>query len=423
MNCRRLLVVPALVVAALVAQAGLAAPAQAAGVRYAAPTGSGTACTNAAPCSLATAVTNAASGDEVVVAWGTYSMGTTVLLNPNANVNVHGAGAGAGRPVINTSAITGLQLTGSGARVSDLTINQTGPGLSFGLNLFATGISVQRVSVASTATVACFLGYTGVARDSLCVTSAPNGIAVDDSWGDTALTNGPLTLRNITAVATGTGSYGLRAAAGDFANIDLDTRNVIASGTQADVRASRTATSSDSDVVLQNSNYDLVSSSGSGVTITAAGTGTNQTAAPVYADAAFHQALGSPTIDKGATDAGVGTTDIDGGGRKVGTATDIGADEFVPDTTAPDTAIDHTPKHKTHKRKAVFTFHASETATFTCVVDKKPPAPCSSPYKLKPKKRGRHTLTVIATDTVGNVDATPATFTWKLRKPKRHRHR
>jgi hypothetical protein len=347
-------------------------------------------------------------------------MGTTALSNAATSVNVHGV-AGQPRPVIDTSASTGLELKGSGAKVADLTISHTGA--LFGLNVFTTSITVERVAVSSTAPVACFLGYTGLARDSLCVTNAANGIALDDTWGrDTTVTNGALTLRNITAVATGTGSYGIRAGAGNFANIDVSARNVIASGTLADVRASRTATSSDSDVVLQNSNYDRVSVSGSGSTISAVGSATNQTLAPLWADAGFHQALGSPTIDAGATDASVGTLDLDGGARKVGIATDIGADELVPDTTPPDTVFDHTVKRRTHKRKARFTFHASEAATFSCVVDKRPVAPCSSPFKVKVKKRGKHTLRVYATDAVGLVDATPATWTWKVKKKKRHRH-
>jgi len=412
--------VPTLVIGALVAQAGLAAPAHAAGVRYAAPAGSGTACTSVAPCSLATAVNTATSSTEVVVASGTYEMGTTALVNAQAGLNVHGV-VGQPRPTINTSASTGLELKGTGVKVADLSINHTGA--LFGLNVFTTGISVQRVAVSSTAPVACFLGYSGLARDSLCATNAAGGVAVDDSWGSSgSVTNGALTLRNLTAIATGPGSFGLRAGAGDFANIDVDVRNVIASGTQADVRAYRGTTSSDSDVVLQNSNFDLVSTTGTGVTVSAAASATNQTAAPVWADAGFHQALGSPTIDRGATDASVGTTDIDGGARKVGLATDIGADEFVPDTTPPDAVFDRTVKRKTHKHRALFVFHASEPSTFSCVLDKRPVAPCSSPFKVKVKKRGRHTLQVFATDAVGLVDPTPATWTWKVRKKKRHRH-
>jgi hypothetical protein len=413
---RRILVVPVLVVGALVAQAGLAGPAEAAAVRYTSPTGSGTACSSTVPCSLVTGVNNAAASDEVVVATGTYNLAATALSNLTAtNLNVHGV-VGQPRPVINSSASIGLELKGDGARVADLTINHTGS--LFGLNVFANNILVQRLEVHSTAPVSCGLGYIGLARDLTCVDTAASGIALDDSWN---AGTGLLTLRNVTAVATGTGSYGIRAAATNSnTNLDINARNVIASGTLADVRATATGTSSDSDVALQNSNYDVGSATGTGVTVTAAGSGTNQTAAPLFGDAtAYHQQLGSPTIDKGATDASVGTTDIDGGARKVGIATDIGADEFVPDTTPPDTAFDHTVKRKTHKHKAIFTFHASEAATFTCVVDKRPTAPCSSPYKVRFKKRGKHTLTVIATDAVGNVDPTPASYTWKIRKKKK----
>ena len=214
----------------------------------------------------------------------------------------------------------------------------------------------------------------------------------------------------------------MRAQAGDFANLDINARNVIASGTTTDIRATRTANSSDSDIALTTSNYDTTQPVGSGVTITAAGTGTNQTAAPVFADAGYHQAATSPTIDKGSTDASVGTADLDGQPRQYGAAVDIGVDEFVPDTTPPDVVFDRTPKRKIHKRKTIFTFHASEPSTFTCVLDKHAPMACSSPFKVKLKQRGKHTLTVIARDGSGNVDPTPATYTWKVKK-KKHGHK
>lgn len=407
---------PVLVVGALVAQAGLAAPAQAAAVRYVSPSGTGTACSSTVPCSLATGVGSAASGDEVVVASGTYDQGAAAVSNLTAtNLSVHGV-AGQPRPVVNTSANIGLELKGDGAKVADLTINHTGS--VFGLNVFANNIQVQRVEVHSTAPVSCGLGYAGLARDLVCANSAADGIALDDAWNTGT---GLLTLRNVTAVATGTGSYGIRAAATNSnTDLDINARNVIASGLKADVRSVETGTSTDSDIVLQNSNYNVIEASNGG-SVTAVGGATNQTAAPVFADAtAYHQALGSPTIDKGATDGSVGTTDIDGAARKVGTATDIGADEFDP--TPPDVAFDHKPKHKTHKHKAIFTFHASEPSTFTCIVDTRPALPCTSPFKAKFKKRGKHTVQVVATDAVGNVDATPATYTWKVKKRKKGRH-
>jgi hypothetical protein len=288
--------------------------------------------------------------------------------------------------------------------------------------VFTSNITVQRVEVHSTGPVACFFGYSGLARDSVCTDTAADGVAVDDSWGGGGtLTTGTVTLRNITAIATGTTSYGIRADGSDFANLDINARNVIASGTKADFRATRTANSSDSDITITNSNYDLTEGAGNGVTITVAGTNTNQTAQPVFADTvSYHQRLGSPTIEQGGSDAGVGTSDLDGSPRKIGLAVDIGADEFDP--TPPDVAFDHTPKRKTHKHKSFFTFHSSESSTFICNVDKRPARPCVSPFKVRFKKRGKHTVTVVATDAVGNVDATPASYTWKIKKKKKRRH-
>ena len=39
-------------------------------------------------------------------------------------------------------------------------------------------------------------------------------------------------------------------------------------------------------------------------------------------------------------------------------------------------------------------------------MDNKPALACASPFKAKFKKRGKHTVTVVATDVAGNVDAT-----------------
>jgi hypothetical protein len=93
------------------------------------------------------------------------------------------------------------------------------------------------------------------------------------------------------------------------------------------------------------------------------------------------------------------------------------------DTTAPETSIGKHPKNKTTKKRAKFTFTANETATFQCSVDDKPFASCSSPFSVKVKKRGKHTFAVQAADAAGNVETTPATDSWKLKKKrKRHHH-
>jgi hypothetical protein len=415
---RRFLVVPALIAGALVAQAGLASPAHAATVRYTVPGGTvANTCTSmATACSIDKAVNQAAAGDEVIVASGTYNMGAISLSNSQPGVNVHGV-AGQLRPVITTSADFGLALSGTGARVADLTINQTG-GL-YGLNVFATSVLVQRVEVHTSAPIACTAGISGLARDLICVTSAASGVALDDSWGSGTFA---LTLRNVTAIATGAGSYGIRAdSSGDQTNLDISARNVIASGVTADIRSTEVGTNSESDVILTSSNYDTIEEGGGGNVTNVGSSTSNQTAPPVFADPLYHQANTSPTIDKGASDGLLGSGDLDGQPRKMGSAVDIGADEFDP--TPPDVAFDHTPKRKTHKHKAFFTFHASKSSTFTCLVDNRPARPCASPFKAKFKKRGKHTVQVVATDSTGNVDATPASYTWKIKKKKKKKRR
>jgi hypothetical protein len=86
------------------------------------------------------------------------------------------------------------------------------------------------------------------------------------------------------------------------------------------------------------------------------------------------------------------------------------------DKTAPETTIDKGPKHKTTKRKAKFRFSATEAGTtFECSLDKKAFTPCVSPLKLKAKP-GKHLFQVRATDPAGNVDDSPASLKWKVRK-------
>ena len=151
---------------------------------------------------------------------------------------------------------------------------------------------------------------------------------------------------------------------------------------------------------------------------------TNQTALPIFLDTTlYHQAQNSPTVDKGSTDVNVGSADLDGQPRRLGAATDIGADEY--DTVEPNVAFLHTPKHRSRKHKGTFVFIATEAVTFTCKVDKKKARPCGSPFKFKIKRYGKHTFTVTARDVVGNADPTPATYTWKLKhkhKRKHHQH-
>ena len=55
----------------------------------------------------------------------------------------------------------------------------------------------------------------------------------------------------------------------------------------------------------------------------------------------------------------------------------------------------------------------NEAATVTCKLDSGAAAPCTSPHRVNVRK-GSHTLTITATDTVGNTG--DASKTWKVRK-------
>jgi hypothetical protein len=86
---------------------------------------------------------------------------------------------------------------------------------------------------------------------------------------------------------------------------------------------------------------------------------------------------------------------------------------------APDTTITKRPKDKTKKKTATFEFTASEPgATFECSLDGGPFAACSSPDTIKVKK-GKHHFEVRAKDAGNNVDATPASDDWKVKKKKK----
>ena len=96
----------------------------------------------------------------------------------------------------------------------------------------------------------------------------------------------------------------------------------------------------------------------------------------------------------------------------------IGEEPPSVDTAAPDTTITAGPKKKEKKGKASFSFSSSEPgSTFQCKLDDGSFEPCTSPDDVKVNK-GKHTFAVRATDAAGNVDPTPASQGWKVKKKK-----
>jgi Bacterial Ig domain/Bacterial Ig-like domain len=85
------------------------------------------------------------------------------------------------------------------------------------------------------------------------------------------------------------------------------------------------------------------------------------------------------------------------------------------DNTAPDTTIGTTPPDPSNDTTPTFTFSSSEPgSTFECRVDSASWSPCASPETLSALGAGSHDFDVHATDTAGNTDSTPASYTWTI---------
>lgn len=87
------------------------------------------------------------------------------------------------------------------------------------------------------------------------------------------------------------------------------------------------------------------------------------------------------------------------------------------DRTAPTTTINRS-KVMPRKRWATFRFSSNEPGIFKCSLDGRPYVICSSPRTYMGLQARRHTFEVVATDAAGNIDASPATASFRISKPK-----
>ena len=91
----------------------------------------------------------------------------------------------------------------------------------------------------------------------------------------------------------------------------------------------------------------------------------------------------------------------------------------LTDAIAPDTTIDSSPSNPTNSSSASFTFSGTDTggsgvASFECDLDGGGFTACTSPQNYSSLADGSHTFQVRAIDGAGNVDPTPASFTWTI---------
>lgn len=85
------------------------------------------------------------------------------------------------------------------------------------------------------------------------------------------------------------------------------------------------------------------------------------------------------------------------------------------DATAPNTTITANPTNPSNSSSATFTFTSSESgSTFQGQLDGGGYSTVTSPLTFNSLAEGSHTFNVRAVDAAGNVDATPATYTWLI---------
>jgi hypothetical protein len=299
------------------ASAGTAA---AAGPYYAAPAGVGT-CAFGSPCSLSTAVGMAASGDTVFMADGTYPMTSSITTFGAVTIRPQVPGT---RPVISSTNGSYVSLSDPGAVIRDVRIDVSGlggsewalrlqPGTAEGVEVFADG-PVSAFAVLATGG--------GVFSDSVAWAKGASGAGL--VTGD----SGAL-VQNSTVVATGSSSTGMFTSPSYAAGTEtIAIQNSILIGTSlgmsiyGDSTHLVTAYVDHSNYSPSNSNppYGMIDNPGGPVP-----------GIPLFVNLTgnFRQAPGSPTINAGTAIPGQSATALDGQARCLGSAPDIGADEFA----------------------------------------------------------------------------------------------
>jgi hypothetical protein len=88
--------------------------------------------------------------------------------------------------------------------------------------------------------------------------------------------------------------------------------------------------------------------------------------------------------------------------------------KWTVDTNPPETAIENGPPHVSHKDTATFTVSSEAGATFECRLDAHGWGECGQVSGLSD---GKHVMRARAKDRAGNVDPTPASWSWRIDLP------
>ena len=312
--------------------------------RFASPTGTGSApCAQADPCTLPTAVAAAGIVDEVRVLPGNHVLTSTLSIS-QSDLLVQGE-PGAPKPTITytgPAAANGIQLDPGAVNVhfADVTITgSTDPGSYLLVTNTGAGAVFDRVNLRNTGGGHALVGNVDL-RNSVVTAATVGGVAAE-------------------VEGTIVGSTIIADADPASRAIDMDTISFFAPGNRSLTVINSIVRGGNVDIsltgdILSGITFNIDYSAYGGTTKISAGPfvsvteGThNVVATPllvgIVGGANIHQVAGSPTIDAGnPAVVGASTGDIDGQPRTIGSAPDIGADEFAPVpavTTSAATAI------------------------------------------------------------------------------------
>ena len=90
------------------------------------------------------------------------------------------------------------------------------------------------------------------------------------------------------------------------------------------------------------------------------------------------------------------------------------AKAWTVDATLPVTTITSKPTDPTTSTSATFKFTSEKKNTFQCSLDGSAFTLCKSGQKYSGLVKGMHTIQVQATDAAGNVELTPASYSWAV---------
>jgi hypothetical protein len=400
---------------------------------------------------------NAGSVATIVISGNTFTNSTSGALDNGVGVNsgadptisgntftgfdfaVNAAGDGA-NPTIENNTITGGE--GDHSLASSISVNDDASATVTGNTVQLPDGGGRGIHVQETTATA---EDTSATLERNRVLGFATGVEVEDTTGAVTL-EGDLITGSLDGLLTqDLGTLGADQADVTVTNVTFAANDSDISITDADLTLDSSIL--EDDVSRLGSTETCTMTFSRGPTTTGDACETFQTAAdPGFVGGGnFHLAAGSAMVDAGNPAPPVATVDLDGDPRELdgnldGTARrDIGADECVPDcrapspppspgppepevgdTNPPDTTITDGPKDKTKKKEATFQFASSEPgSSFQCAIDAQAlKVPCTSPYTVKVKK-GKHTFQVRATDAAGNVDASPAIDSWKVKKKKK----